>query len=129
MDRVTSPEPSKAASLRDDVPAIGAASLATGSALTAAVAGACCVGPSLAPMLLPIVGASGLIAVAALRPYTVWLELLAALMLAFSFRQVYRRRACQTVPTGLRIARAATLLASALWLVSIAYALYGFTHE
>ncbi len=116
--------------LREETPTIGAASLATGSALTAAVAGACCVGPSLAPLLLPILGATGLIAVASLRPYTIWLELLAALMLAFSFRQAYRRRAgCQSVPTGLRVARAVTVLASALWLVSVAYALYGFTHE
>jgi mercuric ion transport protein len=118
-----------------DAAAVGAATAATGSALTAAVAAACCTGPSLAPLLLPLLGASGLIAIATLHPYMIWLELFAALMLAFSFRQVYRRRvACtlsgaQASPTSMRFARFVTWLAAGLWVISLLYAFYGVTHE
>ena len=122
-------------SVRQEAAAVGAATAATGSAVTAAVAAACCVGPSIAPLLLPVLGASGLIAIAALRPYIVWLELLTALSLAFSFWQVYRRRvACvergaPATPASLRIARIVTWVAAGLWLVSLVYALYCVTHE
>jgi hypothetical protein len=122
-------------SVRQDAAAVGAATVATGSAVTATVAAACCVGPSLAPLLLPVIGASGLIAIAALRPYTLWLELFAALALAYSFRQVYRRRApCEpggvpALPRSVRVARIVTWIAAGMWIVSLAYGLYGLTHE
>jgi hypothetical protein len=122
-------------SLRKDATAAGAAAVATGSAFTATVAAACCVGPSLAPLLLPVIGASGLIAIAALRPYTLWLELFAALTLAYSFRQVYRGHApCEAggapaVPRSVRVARIVTWIAAGMWIVSFAYGLYGLTHE
>jgi mercuric ion transport protein len=120
---------------REDATAVGAATVAAGSAFTVAVSAACCAGPSLAPLLLPVLGASGLITIAALRPYTIWLELFAALMLAFSFRQVYRRRvACasggaQTIPRSLRVARIVTWVAAGLWIISLLYGFYGMTHE
>ncbi len=69
--------------------AISAAGAGTGAALTATLASACCVGPSLAPVAISLLGAGGLIAVSALRPYTPLLLIGAALMLAFSFRQAY----------------------------------------
>jgi hypothetical protein len=120
-------------SVRRDAAAVGAATAATGSAVTAAVAAACCVGPSIAPLLLPVLGASGLIAIAALRPYMIWLEVTTALLLAFSFWQVYRRRPCvqaaAPIPASLRAARIVTWIATALWLLSLLYALYGVTHE
>jgi MerT mercuric transport protein len=122
-------------SAREDATAVGAATVATGSALTAGVCAACCAGPSLAPLLLPVLGASGLITIAALRPYTIWLELFAALMLAFSFRQVYRRRVArapgrtQTIPRGLHVARIVTWMAAGLWVISLMYGFYGMTHE
>jgi hypothetical protein len=122
-------------SVRQDATAVGAATAATGSAITAAVAAACCVGPSIAPLLLPVLGASGLIAIAALRPYMIWLEVITALLLAFSFWQVYRRRAlcvqtnASPIPTSLRVARIATWVATGLWFLSLLYALYGATHE
>jgi mercuric ion transport protein len=122
-------------SVRQDAAAVGAATAATGSAVTAAVAAACCVGPSIAPLLLPVLGASGLIAIAALRPYMIWLEIITALLLAFSFWQVYRRRvACgnsngSPTPTSHGVARIVTWVATGLWLVSLLYALYGVTHE
>ncbi len=122
-------------SVRQDAAAVGAATAATGSAVTAAVAAACCVGPSIAPLLLPVLGASGLITIAALRPYMTWLEVITALLLGFSFWQVYRRRAicvqggAPAIPTSLRIARIVTWVATGLWLLSVLYALYGVTHE
>jgi hypothetical protein len=102
--------------------------------VTAAVAAACCVGPSIAPLLLPVLGASGLIAIAALRPYMLWLEVITALLLGFSYWQVYRRRAscdgsATSIPASLRIARIVTWAATGLWLLSLLYALYGVTHE
>jgi hypothetical protein len=122
-------------SVRQDAAAVGAATAATGSAVTAAVAAACCVGPSLAPLLLPVFGASGLIAIAVLRPYMIWLEVVTALLLAFSFWQVYRRHAscvesnAMPIPTSLRVARIVTWVATGLWLLSLLYAVYGVTHE
>ena len=122
-------------STRQDAAAVGAATAATGSAVTAAVAAACCIGPSIAPLLLPVLGASGLIAIAALRPYTIWLEVITALLLAFSFWQVYRSRVncapayVPSIRTSLRVARIATWTAAALWLLSLLYVLYGVTHE
>jgi hypothetical protein len=121
-------------SVRKDAATVGAATAATGSAVTAAVAATCCVGPSIAPLLLPVLGASGLIAIAALRPYMIWLEVTTALLLTFSFWQIYRRRttcgkATAPVPTSLRVARIATWTAAGLWLLSLLYAFYGVTHE
>ena len=79
-----------------------------------------------------MLGASGLIAIATLRPYMIWLEVFTALLLAFSFWQVYRRRAAcdaSPMPVSLRIARIVTWVATGLWLLSLLYALYGATHE
>lgn len=100
-----------------------------------ALAAACCVGPSLAPLLLPVLGASGLIAIAALRPYVIWLEVFTALLLAFSFWQVYCRRGtcaksgASSIPASLRIARIVTWVATGLWILALLYAFYGLTHE
>ena len=110
--------------------AIGAATVGSGAALTAGVASACCVGPALAPIFVSILGAGGLAAVSGLRPFTPWMLLAAAVMLGFSFFQLYRRQAmCAPAPIGVRIARVVTWLASVLWLLSTAYSIYGFLHE
>jgi hypothetical protein len=117
------------------VSAIGAATVGTGAALTAGVAGACCVGPAVAPILVTILGASGLAAVSGLRPYTPWLLLASGAMLGFSFWQTHRRPACAVegsaiaFPFGLRVARFITWAAALLWFASAIYALYGFLNE
>ena len=117
------------------VGAIGAASVSTGAALTAGVASACCVGPAMAPILVTILGASGLAAVSGLRPYTPWLLLASGAMLGFSFWQTHRRPACVaegraiTLPFSFRVARFITWAAALLWLASAIYALYGFLNE
>ena len=118
-----------------EIQAVGVATVGTGAAVTAAIASACCVGPALAPIFLAIFGASGLVAVSGLRPYTFWMLLGSAAMLAFSFRQLYRKNACSTptamstVSRGVRFARAILWIAALLWFVSSSYALYGFFHE
>jgi hypothetical protein len=118
-----------------ELPAIGAATVGTGAVLTAAVAGACCVGPALAPIFLTVLGASGLVAISGLRPYTPWLLLGSAAMLTFSFRQLYRTKVCATgtpqrrPSIGMRVARFVVWIAACLWLVSTTYAVYGLLHE
>jgi hypothetical protein len=118
-----------------ELPAIGAATVGTGAVITAAVASACCVGPALAPIFLAILGASGLVAVSGLRPYTPWLLLGSAAMLVFSFRQLYRTNACaagspaRRTSSGMRVARFVVWIAACLWLVSTTYAVYGLLHE
>ena len=115
--------------------AIGAAAAGTGAAMTAGFASACCVGPAVAPILMTVLGSSGLIAISYLRPYTPWMLAASALMLAFSFRQSYRRTACEPdgavapIPRGVRIARVITWIAAIAWVASAAYAVYGLLNE
>jgi MerT mercuric transport protein len=113
-----------------EVSAVGAATVGTGAVLTATVASACCAGPALAPIFVSVLGASGLAAVSGLRPYSPWLFLLSGAMLAFSFRQVFRKPACAADGTalppsrGMRVARTTLWIAAALWFSSVAYAIY-----
>jgi hypothetical protein len=117
------------------VGAIGAATVGTGAAVTAGIASACCVGPALAPTFVAVLGAGGLATVSGLRPLSPWLLLASGAMLAFSFRQTYRRPACAAdgtaieFPLGLRVARLVTWVAAALWLASATLAIYGFLNE
>jgi hypothetical protein len=118
----------------NEISAIGAAGLGTGAALTAGVASACCVGPTLAPIFLLVLGASGLVTVSGLRPFTPWLLLGSALMLGFSFWSSYRRPPCANgiappISRAVHVARVVTWLAATLWLVSAAYSVYGFLNE
>jgi|GEM_PF-5046137 len=56
-------------------------------------------------------------------------------MLAFSFRQAYRREPCAEdgvvlpVSSGVRVARVVLGAAGVLWLISAAYAVYGMLHQ
>jgi len=114
---------------------LGSATAGTGAALTAALAGACCVGPSLAPVMIWLLGASGLIAVSSLRPYTAPLLVVSALLLAFSFRRVYSAPSCGDgepkvpVSRALKAARVVTWIAALIWLASAADSIYGFVNE
>ena len=114
------------------VSAIGAATAGTSAAMVAAVASACCVGPSVAPLLISVLGASGLIALTWLRPYTPLLLILSAALLAFSFRRAYAPSSCaqgEGVPRSVKLARVVTWLAALLWLLSAGDSIYGFLHE
>ncbi len=118
----------------NEISAIGVAGLGTGAALTAGIASACCAGPALAPIFLSVLGASGLVAVSGLHPFTPWLLLGSALMLGFSFWSTYRQPACANgvappISRAVRFARVITWLAATLWLASAAYSIYGFLNE
>lgn len=112
--------------------AIGAATVGAGAALTATLAGACCVGPSLAPVLISVVGAGGLIGIISLRPYMPIFLLFSAIMLAVSFRRIYPQVRCSDnapISRTLKGARLITWFAAFLWLASAVDSIYGLLHE
>lgn len=112
------------------VGAVGAATGGVTGASLAAVSAACCTGPVLAPMVVAVLGAGGAAWAASLEPYTPYLFGASAGLLAFGFRTVYRRRdgACPVGGGGKHIVRrvmiAALFLAAAIWLASVALAVY-----
>ena len=76
--------------------ALGAATTGIGAAVLTVVAGACCVSPILAPLIVGILGASGAVWAAGLKPYGWWILGGSAMCLAFGFWSVYRpRRDCE----------------------------------
>ena len=86
--------------------AMASAATGIGAAAITVVTAACCVSPVLAPILLSILGASGLIWAAGLKPYTWWILGGAFVCLAIGFWTVYRPRpACsiETIPRRQRI--------------------------
>ena len=113
-------------SVKSELPSVGAATVSTGAVFTAAVAGACCAGPAVAPLFLWILGANGLIFMTGLRPYTMWLLAGSALILAFSIWRVFRTPACSL---SSRIARILVGVSSLFWIISAAYAIFGLLHE
>lgn len=124
--------------MKDHAEHVGAATIGTGAALTAAVASACCVGPALGPLFLAIFGASGLAAVAGLRPYAPIVFLVSAAMLAFAYRGVFfRPKVC--APSAQRTSRSTSLMqravkmllfaATLLWIAAVSYSMYGYLHE
>jgi hypothetical protein len=72
--------------------AIATASTGIASALLTLVAGACCVSPVLAPILVSVLGASGAVWAAGLKPYGWWILGASAGFLALGFWSVYRPR-------------------------------------
>lgn len=108
------------------VGAVGAATTGVGAALVTLVAGACCVSPVLAPLIVGILGASGALWVASLKPYA-WLILgVAGAALAGGFWTVYRPRpACEIsdMPArrGLwpRIAKASLWFGAVCWIAAL----------
>lgn len=75
-----------------DVGALGAATTGVGAALVTLVAGACCVSPVLAPLIVGLLGAGGAVWVASLRPYGWWILGIAGMALGGGFWTVYRPR-------------------------------------
>jgi hypothetical protein len=89
-----------------DVGTLGAATTGVGAALLTIVAGACCVSPVLAPLIVGVLGASGAVWAASLKPYSLLILAIAGLSLAVGFWSVYRPRpACAIgeVPTRRRL--------------------------
>lgn len=85
------------AAVGESAGAIATASTGIASALLTVVAGACCVSPVLAPILVSVLGASGAVWAAGLKPYGWWILGASAAFLALGFWSVYRpRAACST---------------------------------
>jgi len=78
--------------LAESAGAIATASTGIASALLTVVAGACCVSPVLAPILVGVLGASGAVWAAGLKPYGWWILGASAAFLALGFWSVYRPR-------------------------------------
>jgi hypothetical protein len=78
--------------LAESAGAIATASTGIASALLTVVAGACCVSPVLAPILVGMLGASGAVWAAGLKPYGWWILGASAVFLALGFWSVYRPR-------------------------------------
>ena len=72
--------------------AIASASTGVAAAALTVVTAACCVSPVIAPIIVGVLGASGAVWVAGLKPYTWWILGAAFLCLAYGFWTVYRPR-------------------------------------
>src|SRR5437868_15055802 len=73
--------------------AIASASTGVAASALTVVTAACCVSPVIAPIIVGVLGASGAVWAAGLKPYGWWILGAAAVCLAFGFWTVYRPRA------------------------------------
>src|SRR5262249_499581 len=73
------------AGVAESAGAIASASTGLASALLTVVAGACCVSPVLAPIFVSVLGASGAVWAAGLKPYGWWILGGSAALLALGF--------------------------------------------
>lgn len=120
-----SPESTSRRAARD-VGAVGAATTGVGAALVTLVAGACCVSPVLAPLIVGILGASGAVWVASLKPYAWWILGIAGVALVGGFWTVYRPRpACDIGDAAKRnrlmprIAKASLWFGAVCWMAAL----------
>jgi mercuric ion transport protein len=97
---------------------VGSTVGATGAALTATVASLCCVGP----VVVSIVGVSGALLAAGLKPYRPYLMLGSLVLLALSFWLVYGP-AARSVSGAACPARSGRTIRVVLWIAAGAWAL------
>src|SRR3954471_3796824 len=109
-----------------DVGTLGAATTGVGAAVLTIVAGACCVSPVLAPLIVGVLGASGAVWAASLKPYGWWILGFAGLSLVGGFWTVYRPRpACNVddAPTSnrvlQRIAKVSLWFGAVCWMAAL----------
>ena len=76
---------------QDSFRSMGAAATGAGAVLITTAASACCV-PVIAPLLVSVLGVSGAVWAAGLKPYSPYLLAASALMLGYGFWTVYRPR-------------------------------------
>lgn len=106
--------------------AVASASTGMAAAAITVVTAACCTSPVLAPILLSVLGASGLVWTAGLKPYG-WAILGGALVfLSLGFLMVYRPRAAcavEMIPRRQRIldrvAKVSLWVGAAAWLAGV----------
>lgn len=106
--------------------AIASASTGVAAAAISVVTAACCVSPVLAPILVSVLGASGAVWAAGLKPYSWWIFGGAFLALAYGFWTIYRPRAKCAVGSSPpqktwlpRVARLALWFGATCWLVAV----------
>lgn len=107
---------------KQNLSAWGAATTGAGAAVLATAATACCV-PVLAPLLISVLGVTGAVWAAGLKPYDLAILGLAALLLAYGFWTVYRRpgatgEACPAKRPV--VVRWVLWLSAVLWLLALA---------
>jgi len=100
---------------------LGTSVAGIGAAATAAAASLCCVGPA----VVSIVGVSGAVAAASLKPYRVFLILGSMALLGVAFWLTYQPRTASgtggaACPTRAgRVSRRIVWIAAAVWLVAV----------
>ena len=105
-----------------DVGALGAATTGVGAAVVTLVAGACCVSPVLAPLIVGVLGASGAVWAASLKPYAWWILGFAGLSLVGGFWTVYRPRPACDIRDGSRRSRLIPRIAKvSLWIGAVCW--------
>lgn len=76
----------------ETVGAIASASTGVAAAALTVVTAACCVSPVIAPIIVGVLGASGAVWAAGLKPYSWWILGAAFMCLVYGFWTVYRTR-------------------------------------
>jgi hypothetical protein len=105
--------------------AIGAAATGVGAVGITIVTAACCVSPVLAPIIVGVLGASGAVWAAGLKPYTWVILAVSAACLAFGFWTVYRPRpACSVKPPRMnavldRVSRVCLWFGAVAWAAAV----------
>jgi hypothetical protein len=102
--------------------AIGAAATGVGAVTITVVTAACCVSPVLAPIIVGVLGASGAVWAAGLKPYTWAILALSGTCLGFGFCTVYRPRAACSADTPRRTVVLARVSRICLWFGAVAWA-------
>jgi hypothetical protein len=111
--------------------AVGSATVGIGAAMTATLAGVCCTGPLVAPIVVGILGAAGAAAAASLKPYTFLLFSASFVLIAIGFSSVSRaRRSCavegssRSLPVTVIVTQAVLWFSAAIWVASVAFTIY-----
>ena len=111
---------------RESAEAIASASTGVAAAALTVVSAACCVSPVLAPIIVSVLGASGAVWAAGLRPYGWWILGGTLACLAYGFWLVYRpRQACEVAESTHRrawlprIAKVSLWFGAACWMTGV----------
>jgi len=100
----------------------GAATTGAGAAVLATAATACCV-PILAPLLISVLGVTGAVWAAGLKPYGLVILGVAGLLLAYGFWTVYRRPVAAGEACSMKrpvLVRWVLWFSALLWLLALA---------
>lgn len=103
--------------------AIASATTGVAAAALTLVTAACCVSPVIAPIIVGVLGASGAVWVAGLKPYSGWILGVSFLCLVYGFWTVYRPRRNCAVGRGTNRYRVMSRVAKgSLWVGAVFWA-------